>query len=217
MKQPATIIIPFRSMTEGKSRLSPVLSQREREQLNRNMLEGVLLAALDVEQHPQVLVVSPDESALREVRMIDSRIDTLFQESHVVGLNGALEMATDVAIDAGSRMVVVAPADLPLIRGADIENLLRRDAPVVIAPDRHRKGTNGLMQRIDATLGNFRYQFGIDSYHLHQEESHRLGFDAVTAVSLGTSFDLDTPGDLEHLAGFESSTHRIVEGTVTCG
>lgn len=217
MTQPATIIVPFRSMIEGKSRLSTVLSQQEREQLNRSMLKGVIEAALDVNQQPRVLVVSPDESTLHEVRMIDSRIETVFQEPQVIGLNGALELATTVAIDGGARMVVVAPADLPLIRGADIENLLRRDAPIVIAPDRHRQGTNGLMQRIDATRGNFRYQFGIDSYHLHQQESHRLGFDAVTAVSLGTSFDLDTPADLESLSGFGHCSHRIAEGSLSCG
>jgi 2-phospho-L-lactate/phosphoenolpyruvate guanylyltransferase len=217
MRQPATIVVPFRSMREGKSRLSSVLSQREREELNRSMLEGVLGAALEVEQHPQVLVVSPDEVALHEARMIDSRIETLVQGPDVHGLNGALEQATRVAIDAGSRVVVVIPADLPLIRGSDIENLLRRDAPVVIAPDRHRQGTNGLMQRIDATRGHFRYQFGIDSYHHHQEEAHRLGLDPVTAVSLGTSFDLDTPGDLAELADLELPGHRRPAGTLVCG
>jgi 2-phospho-L-lactate guanylyltransferase len=204
-------------MTEGKSRLSPVLSQREREDLNRSMLEGVIQAALEVEQQPQVLVVSPDELALHEVRMIDSRIETLAQGPDVHGLNGALEQATEAAIEAGARVVVVIPADLPLIRGSDIENLLRRDAPVVIAPDRHRQGTNGLMQRIDATRGKFRYQFGIDSYHLHQEEAHRLGLDPASAVSLGTSFDLDTPGDLEELSDLELPGHRLAGGTLVCG
>ena len=147
MTQVATIIVPFRSMTDGKSRLSPVLSLHEREHLNRRMLHGVLQAALDVRQRPRILVVSPDESTLNEVRMIDPGIETVYQEPHVVGLNGALELATKVAIGAGARVVAVVPADLPLIRGGDIENLLRRDAPVVIAPDRHRTGTNGLMQR----------------------------------------------------------------------
>ena len=130
MRQPATIIIPFRSMVEGKSRLSPVLSQREREELNRRMLEGVIAAALEVEQHPQVLIVSPDETTLHEVRMIDPRLETLVQDPKMDGLNGALEQATKAAIEAGSRVVVVVPADLPLIRGSDIANLLRRDAPV---------------------------------------------------------------------------------------
>jgi 2-phospho-L-lactate guanylyltransferase len=217
MRQPATIIIPFRSMVEGKSRLSPVLSQREREELNRCMLERVIVAALEVEQYPQVLVVSPDETALQEVRMIDPRVETLVQDPDMEGLNGALEQATKVAIAGGSRVVVVVPADLPLIRGSDIANLLRRDAPVVIAPDRHRQGTNGLMQRIDATLGNFGYQFGVDSYHLHQEEAHRLGLDPATAVSLGTSFDLDTPGDLQELSGFDAAGKALARGTLVCG
>jgi 2-phospho-L-lactate guanylyltransferase (CobY/MobA/RfbA family) len=73
------------------------------------------------------------------------------------------------------------------------------------------------MQRIDATRGKFRYQFGIDSYHLHQEEAHRLGLDPASAVSLGTSFDLDTPGDLEELSDLELPGHRLAGGTLVCG
>ena len=217
MSSTATIIIPFRSLLEGKSRLAPVLSKEERAQLNREMLEGVAGAALDVAQHPKVLVISPDEAALEMVQHFDPRIQPVYQEPRVIGLNGALEFATDLAIDAGSRVVVVIPADLPLLRSADIENLVRRDAPVVIAPDRRRRGTNGLMQRIDATLGNFRYQFGPDSYALHQEQAHRLGLDPVSAVSLGTSFDLDTPADLRDLAGFDRTTQSIREGSLACG
>jgi 2-phospho-L-lactate guanylyltransferase len=95
--------------------------------------------------------------------------------------------------------VLILPADLPLVASADIDNLLRRDAPVVIAPDRHGTGTNALMVRLDAFGEPFTFQFGEGSFGKHQDEAHRLGVDAVTAVSLGTSFDLDTPEDLVEL------------------
>lgn len=203
MSQPATIIIPFRSITEGKSRLSPVLEPNERIQLSLRMLEGVSNAALAVEPAPEVLVVTPDPDAMALIAEFDPRIQLLWQPPDVIGLNGALTQATQHVLAGGARTVVVVPADLPLLRSADIQNLLRRDAPVVVAPDRHRSGTNGLMQRIDATQGHFQYHFGADSYHRHLDEAHRLGLDAATAISLGMSFDLDTPSDLDDLRDFE--------------
>ncbi len=124
---------------------------------------------------------------------------TLWQPPSVIGLNGALTQATELAAREGARTIVVIPADRPLLRAQDVENLLRRDAPIVIAPDRHRQGTNGLMLRIDATGGKFVYQFGPGSFLAHLDEAHELGLDAATAISLGTSFDLDTPIDLDEL------------------
>jgi 2-phospho-L-lactate guanylyltransferase len=211
----ATIVIPFRSLTEGKSRLSNVLDPIQRVQLNQELLERVVRAVLEADAEPEIVVVSPDREALDRIAGLDPRVEPLWQPDHVVGLNPALEIATARAIERRARTVAILPADLPLIRATDIDHLLRRDAPVVIAPDRRRSGTNGLMQRIDATRGAFRYRFGPDSYRLHQEESHRLGLDAATAVALGISFDLDTPDDLDDwtsLAGV-----LPVESRVGCG
>lgn len=211
------IIIPFRSLADGKSRLSPVLDPLERARINREMLERVLHAAQHVSTLPGILVVSPDESALELVRDTAPAAVCVAQPPENPGLNPALELATQLAVEAGARVTIIVPADLPLLRTTDLENLMRRDAPVVIAPDRMRQGTNGLMQRIDATGGKFRYQFGPNSYHHHQEEAHRLGLDAVTAVSLGTSFDLDTPEDLGELTELERSRHVLRERTLTHG
>jgi 2-phospho-L-lactate guanylyltransferase len=98
------------------------------------------------------------------------------------------------------------------VSSADIDNLLRRDAPVVIAPDRHRLGTNALMVRLDAFGEPFIFQFGERSFGKHQDEAARLGADAVTAMSLGTSFDLDTPEDLAQLDALQSPS-SVGQGT----
>ncbi|MCA9860370.1 MAG: 2-phospho-L-lactate guanylyltransferase [Thermomicrobiales bacterium] len=199
MSARAAIVIPIRSLTDGKTRLSPVLDPAARSALTREMLERVVRAALGTVSRAEVVVISPDANVLAEVGCIDPSIRVMLQDPNRPGLNPALEQAAAAVRAAGVSTVLILPADLPLISTADIDNLLRRDAPVVIAPDRHRSGTNALMVRLDAFGEPFVFRFGEGSYGKHLDEASQLGVDAMTAVSLGTSFDLDTPDDLRQL------------------
>jgi 2-phospho-L-lactate guanylyltransferase len=208
MSAPASIVVPIRSLSDGKTRLSPVLDPAERSALTREMLERVVRAALRTVSQAAVVVISPDPDALAEVGRIDPSIRLIFQDPERPGLNPALEQAAAAVRDGGGSTVLILPADLPLISSADIDNLLRRDAPVVIAPDRHGTGTNALMVRLDAFGEPFVFQFGEGSYGKHHDEAARLGVDAMTAMSLGTSFDLDTPDDLKALDSMRMTTGR---------
>lgn len=199
MSGPASIVIPIRSLSDGKTRLASVLDPDARAALTREMLDGVVRAALGTVSRADVVVISPDPDALADVGRIDPSIRLIAQDPERPGLNPALEQAARAVRLAGGSAVLILPADLPLISSADIDNLLRRDAPVVIAPDRHGTGTNALMVRLDAFGDPFVFQFGEGSYGKHHDEAGRLGVDAMTAVSLGTSFDLDTPEDLQEL------------------
>lgn len=204
MSARAAIVIPIRSLSDGKTRLAPVLDPAARAALTREMLDRVVRAALGTVSRAEVLVISPDPDALAEVGRIDPSIRLVLQDPHCPGLNPALEQAAGELRELGVSTALILPADLPLISSADIDNLLRRDAPVVIAPDRHRTGTNALMVRLDAFGEPFVFQFGEGSFGKHQDEAARLGVDATTAMALGTSFDLDTPEDLERLDALRS-------------
>jgi len=210
MSGPASIVVPIRSLSDGKTRLSPVLDPRERSALTREMLERVVRAALGTASRARVVVISPDPDALADMGRIDPSIRLIYQDPEHPGLNPALEQAAAAVRDAGGSAVLILPADLPLISSADIDNLLRRDAPVVIAPDRHGMGTNALMVRLDAFGDPFVFQFGEGSYAKHHDEAARLGVDALTAISLGTSFDLDTPEDLHELDSMRITSGRGV-------
>lgn len=199
MSARAAIVIPIRSLSDGKTRLSPVLDPAARASLTAEMLDRVTRAALEARSQADVVVISPDLDALSEVGRIDPSIQLVQQYAGSPGLIPALDQAAEFVRQFGVSTVLILPADLPLIASADIDNLLRRDAPVVIAPDRHRTGTNALMVRLDAFGEPFRFQFGEGSFDKHLEEAARLGVDAVTATSPGTSFDLDTPEDLAQL------------------
>jgi 2-phospho-L-lactate guanylyltransferase len=199
MSARAAIVIPIRSLSDSKTRLSPVLDPAARSALTREMLDRVVRAALGAVSRAEVVVISPDPDALAEVGRVDPSIRLILQDSKRPGLNPALEQAATAMRESGVSTILILPADLPLVSSADIDNLLRRDAPVVIAPDRHRMGTNALMVRLDAFGEPFVFQFGEESFGKHQDEAARLGVDAVTATAPGTSFDLDTPEDLAQL------------------
>jgi 2-phospho-L-lactate/phosphoenolpyruvate guanylyltransferase len=87
-------IVPVKPMRRAKSRLSDVLTSKEREQLNLEMLKKTLFALSMVPEIEKVLVVSSDMSALALARDYNAR--TLLEDGHS-NLNTALTRATTLA------------------------------------------------------------------------------------------------------------------------
>lgn len=187
-------IVPVKPLRRGKSRLAGALNDEERADLNRMLLERTVRTLLDLNEVEQVLVVSRDSSALALARELGART---VQEDGAPTLNTALKRATVVAQVYASRGVLVIPADLPLLGRNDILALLARavNPPVVvIAPDRHDKGTNALLL---SPADLIEYDFGGNSFQRHCERARRAGarLEIVNLPSLG--LDLDVPEDLE--------------------
>jgi 2-phospho-L-lactate guanylyltransferase len=197
-------IVPVKPLRRGKSRLAGALNEQERADLNRLLLARTLKTLIDLKEVEEVLVVSRDSSALALARDLGART---VQEDGAPALNTALKRATVVAQVYASRGVLVIPADLPLLSRDDVLALLQRatDPPVVvIAPDRHQKGTNALLL---APANLIEYDFGGNSFERHCERARKAGarLEVVSLPSLG--LDLDLPEDLElvrQLQGFES-------------
>jgi 2-phospho-L-lactate guanylyltransferase len=204
-------LVPVRSLADGKTRLSAALSPEARSALTRRMLKGVVRAALDSGAVGPVAVVSPDPAALAMAAVEGTAVVPLLQDPARFGLNGALAQGREWALSRRAAAVLILFGDLPLITPDDVRNLVRRDAPVVLAPDRHGTGTNAMLLRLGGAEGQrgprarrggtkgFRFGFGPGSYARHVDEAHRLGLDVATALTTGTAFDLDTPDDLRLL------------------
>ena len=195
-------IVPVKPLRHGKSRLSSTLSDTERVDLNRMLLERTLRTLTDLKEVEQVLVVSRDPSALAMARDLGART---VQEDGAPTLNTALKRASVVAQIYASRGVLVLPADLPLLAKEDVLALLERavDPPVVvIAPDRHEKGTNALLL---SPANLIEYDFGGDSFRRHCERARKAGarLEIVKLPSLG--LDLDLPEDLELIRKLEAA------------
>jgi 2-phospho-L-lactate guanylyltransferase len=193
-------IVPVKPLRRGKSRLAGALSEDERTELNRNLLQNTLKTLCELKELEEVLVVSRDPAALTIARNYGART---VREDGQPELNTALKRATVVAQVYATRGVLVLPADLPLISREDVLTLIQRatDPPViVIAPDRHEKGTNALLI---SPAGLIEYDFGEDSFQRHCERARKSGarLEIVNLPSLG--LDLDLPEDLELIRKME--------------
>jgi len=200
-------IVPVKPLGRGKSRLAGSLNDAERAELNRHLLERTLKTLKELREVEQVLVVSRDSSALSLARQLGART---VQEDGAPSLNTALRRASVIAQMYASRGVLVVPADLPLLTRDDLVAVLERatDPPVVvIAPDRHRRGTNALLL---APGDLIEYDFGGDSFVRHCELARAAGarLEIVELPSLG--LDLDLPEDLELVRQIQQS-HRRAE------
>jgi 2-phospho-L-lactate guanylyltransferase len=185
-----TIAIPVRAYDGAKSRLGAVLDAEERHDLVESLLRRTVAAALATPGVVEVIVVSPDPDVLAVAE--EAGATPLLQRSR--GLNPALQEARAVA--TGERLLVL-PGDLPTVTPSDLELLLvagdEAGSPsVVLAPDRHRRGTNALLldppEAIDPA-------FGGDSRagHAWLAESADIRFVELPGV---VDLDLDTPDDL---------------------
>jgi 2-phospho-L-lactate/phosphoenolpyruvate guanylyltransferase len=187
-------IVPVKPLRRGKSRLSSVLTEDERANLNRAFLENTLKVLRETPEVTQALVVSRDPAALAIAREYDAR--TLL-ETGMQPLNSALTRATEVARIHATRGVLVIPADLPLLTATHISELLalRSKAPcVLIAPDRHKDGTNALFQD---PAGMVEYAFGTGSFHAHCQRAQIAKANLIIHESPVIGLDLDTPEDLK--------------------
>ncbi len=195
-------IVPVKPLRRGKSRLAGSMTDDERAELNRMLLERTLRTLIDLREVEEVLVVSRDSSALAIARELGART---VQEDGAPTLNTALKRATVVAQVYASRGVLVVPADLPLLTRDDILTLLQhaQNPPVVvIAPDRREKGTNALLL---SPANLIEYDFGGDSFRRHCERARKAGarLEIVKLPSLG--LDLDLPEDLELVRKLEAA------------
>jgi 2-phospho-L-lactate guanylyltransferase len=187
-------IIPIGGLEGAKSRLGGTLDAEERRDLVDDLFHRTVRAALDTPGIAETLVISPDREALEQASFLGAR--TLRQRSQ--GLNQGLAEARDDAIAGGAHAILVLPIDMPLISPEAIAQLLAPlsvvgERPlVVLAPDRHLRGTNGLLL---APPDAIRFAFGGDSRSAHASCAAEIGARYVE-LDGPLALDIDTPDDL---------------------
>jgi len=189
-------IVPIKPLRRGKSRLSTILSEEERAQLNHQLFINTIDVLRDVKLISDILVVSRDSDVLTEARDMNVRTVT---ENGTPELNSALRRASLFSKLFSNEGVLIVPADLPLLTPHDVEHFLqqRTEPPmVVISPDRCFKGTN-MMLLDPADLISF--SFGQDSFEIHCDLAKKQGADVIIYENERIALDLDFPEDYELL------------------
>ena len=111
----------------------------------------------------------------------------------------------DWAQARNASSALILPLDLPLLTTSALEKLVEpgyQPSPsIVIAPCRHRQGTNVLVLSPPRLIPP---QFGLYSFARHQQLAQQTGVNPTICHSPHLAFDLDTPKDWLEFAALES-------------
>jgi 2-phospho-L-lactate guanylyltransferase len=195
------LVKPFRL---AKQRLGPILSEAERIELARVMLEDVL-HALDACHYSLagVFVVTADADAAAIARRHNA---VVIREAAPTGMNTAIAGVIDrlsVVPDAG---IVVVPADLPQISAVDIDEIvafIRRPPAVALVRASKDGGTNVLACR---PAGIIPPSFGVDSFNRHCLAAANEGIAPTVRLAPRLALDIDRPEDLAAFLSLDSTT-----------
>lgn len=194
-------IVPVKPLRRGKSRLSAILSEKERNQLNHHLFTHTIEVLKEVDAISDILVVSRDSQVLTYSREKGVRTVT---ENGTPELNNALLRASLFSMAFSTEGVLIVPADLPLLTPQDVVHFLdERSQPpmIVITPDRRRQGTNMLLIDPPDLLN---YSFGENSFKQHCSLAESRGAKVIVHESKNIALDLDVPEDYELLSSLIS-------------
>jgi 2-phospho-L-lactate guanylyltransferase len=187
-------IVPVGALERAKSRLGGTLDAEERRDLTTRLLTRTLDAIARTPRIAETIVVTPDDDVRRLALAAAAR--PIRQRSQ--GLNRGLREAREEAVAGGASAIVIVPIDLPLVSPEALAGMLApladpRRPLVVIAPDRHGRGTNALLV---APPDAIEFGFGGDSRAAHADCAREVGARLVELADSPLSLDLDTPEDL---------------------
>jgi 2-phospho-L-lactate guanylyltransferase len=191
-------ILPVKRFSAAKQRLGAGIAESLRAELARAMVGDVLTALRDCSAIDATIVVTREPVVAAAARYIGA---TVVEDTIESGQSAAASVGLARALQEGFERALCVPGDCPALDPADLERLLgpgaRASAPsVVIVPDRHGTGTNGLLLTPPDAIGP---SFGPDSRARHEE----LARTAQAAVHIerlpSLVLDVDTAEDLAAL------------------
>lgn len=179
------VVIPVKSFTVAKGRLSDTLSPAERETLARECAATVVRAAAP---HPAYVVCS-DNIVATWATELGARVVAC----ETPGLDNAVAAGRDRARLDGFDHLIVAHADLPLAHNLSHVAVA---GSVTIVTDRHHDGTNVLSFPIESA---FVTAYGPGSCANHQQLAASAGLECSLIHDDELALDLDTADDLTEL------------------
>jgi 2-phospho-L-lactate/phosphoenolpyruvate guanylyltransferase len=187
------ILIPCKSLDQGKSRLSAALDVHARRALCEFFLCRTLALACTLVAPARIYIVTADAHVVE----IAGRYGASVLADSSFDLNRALEeaRAAIAARHADMEGLLIMPIDLPLSTSYSLSSVVAEPGDIVIVPDESATGTNLLLLR-HASARTFQFRFGPDSYDAHCRLANEAHLALRTVRDDSLSFDVDLP---EHL------------------
>ncbi len=196
-----TLLVPLKPLARAKSRLSDTTADRMRPALALAFAQDTVAAALACPAVRDVVTVTDDALAGRELAALGARI---VPDTPAAGLNAALAHGESVVRAARPEKPVAAlNADLPALRPAELARVLDTAAtfPRAFLADAAARGTTLLAAAPGAELLP---AFGTDSRARHRASgAMELALDAVDSVRQ----DVDTGDDLRAALALGVGSH----------
>lgn len=191
-------IIPVSKFKNAKTRLSPFLSEEEREKLLKVMLQDVtdtLKRYVD-----KIFIISRDEDVLNYAKSL--KLDTILENENS-NLNKALTQAMKFC-KGKTRKVLIVPSDIPLIGKTNITMLIEasKSLDFIIVPSKGG-GTNMMIMKPMAIHTHFE---GF-SYKEHVNAAERKKLNPQVHDSLFMALDVNTAEDLGEIMIHGEKTH----------
>jgi len=199
-------ILPVKRFEDAKQRLRTALAPSARRALARAMVHDVLDALDRVRGIDRIVVVTAEEPVRA---LAAARGDAVLDDRYESGQSAAVSLGISRAMRAGADRVLLVPGDCPALWPREVDGMLRRHERgpgVVVVPDRHGAGTNGLLLAPpDAIMPSF----GEGSRRRHVRSALEAGYTPAVEPLVSLGLDVDTPDDLEAL---EFALSRIPDG-----
>jgi 2-phospho-L-lactate guanylyltransferase len=197
-----TALIPAKGFRGAKQRLSPLLGAVAREVLAQAMFRDVLRAVVAARGLAGSCVVTGDGEVATIAASFGAEV---IREEAESGETDAVNLARAALQQAGSEAVLILPGDMPLVRSADIEEVLAqvpaaaRPPFALLVPSHDRLGTNALLL---APPDIIKLRFGYDSFsfHLSQISARKLPLRFIENERI--ALDIDEPKDLQRFLSY---------------
>jgi len=200
-------ILPVKRFAHAKQRLRASVGEELRAQLTRAMVADVLLALSQTRSIAQTIVVTGVDSVAAAARRQGALVA---RDTADEGQSAAVARGVQRAISEGFERVLCVPGDCPALDPAELDALLAHATPggsphgrsaarrpaVVIVPDRHGTGTNGLLLTPPDTIVP---SFGPGSFARHCALARRAGANCLVLRAPSLLLDIDSGEDLTAL------------------
>jgi 2-phospho-L-lactate/phosphoenolpyruvate guanylyltransferase len=190
------VVVPIRTFALGNTRLASVLDDETRTALAIRLADRVVDAARPA---PVIVVTSAPEVATWAQ---EHNADVIADPG---SLNAAAASGAAALVARGCRRVVIAHADLPLVRSfAPVTRDAGQQVAVVVPC--HRDDGTPVLSLPALAVPEFEFAYGLGSFRRHVTAAKRAGLGVRVVRDAALAFDVDTVDDLAALSRYESTT-----------